>query len=880
MAKSTFFRSEEMSLVQIYIPVEIARTTVSRLGDHGLIQFRDLNPSLSAFQRAFTDEIKKLNDLERQLIYLSAESEKSQIPIQPIDLDDPEVNRSISAREIDELQEILNEREGRVNHLNESYSALLKQRQDLIQHRYVVEMSGSINGIQQQQQLNNLAIPPANHRNSTSSNLTDNPQAPLVPGSDLEGGEWDSRESISFVAGVIPREKIGVFERVLWRTLRGNLFMNQEEIEEPFVDPESGREENKNVFIIFAHGQQLINKIKKTADAMGAALYPVEEDQTQRSIKLLDLTAKIEDLNRIIQTTNETGCNELEQISAKLPIWTTILKKEKAIYHILNLFNYDPNRKALIAEGWCPTLDLGVVRDALKQAADEAGSPVYPIVHEVSTRRKPPTFHRTNKFTEGFQNIVDSYGVATYREVNPGLFTVITFPFLFAVMFGDFGHGIFMFLAALYLCLKEKQLKKFDGGEIFHMMFGGRYIILLMGLFSIYTGLIYNDLFSKAVAWFPSGFKWPTNFNEGETIEAVRTGTTYAFGMDYMWHGAENYLIFTNSYKMKMSVIFGVIQMTFGIALTNYNHVQFNHKFGIWAEFIPQVLFLLCIFGYLCVTIIYKWLTDWSTKSISPPSLLNMLIYMFLSPGSVDESEQLFPGQGMIQLVLLLVAVICVPWMLLSRPLMLKKLHKQELLEKANQPAENAVRKSKNLSTTHLDHKNRPSLEVEANNQAGTSAPQSIKDIDENSIEVAHEGGPIGAEEMEEEEPFDFADVMIHQIIHTIEFCLGCISNTASYLRLWALSLAHNQLSAVLWEMVLDNTLNLSFPLNAIGAWAGFAVWFILTIGILLIMEGLSAFLHALRLHWVEFNNKFYAGGGYKFTPFSFQTILQGTPED
>jgi len=125
------------------------------------------------------------------------------------------------------------------------------------------------------------------------------------------------------------------------------------------------------------------------------------------------------------------------------------------------------------------------------------------------------------------------------------------------------------------------------------------------------------------------------------------------------------------------------------------------------------------------------------------------------------------------------------------------------------------------------------------------------------------------------------SDVIVHQILETIEFVLGCLSHTASYLRLWALSLAHSELSTVFWDMLFAPAMAAGVTivtppspfLSTIGGFCGFAVWTVITIGVILLMESLSAFLHALRLHWVEFQSKFYKGDGIKFIPLNFAKL-------
>jgi vacuolar-type H+-ATPase subunit I/STV1 len=133
---------------------------------------------------------------------------------------------------------------------------------------------------------------------------------------------------------------------------------------------------------------------------------------------------------------------------------------------------------------------------------EESGTSVPPILHELRTNKAPPTFQRTNKFTEGFQTIMDSYGIASYQEVNPGLFAVVTFPFLFAVMFGDIGHGTIILFAAVWMIINERTWARADLGEITGMFF--LYVVLSLCNCSTDKGMVAGDISSSSWVYSPS----------------------------------------------------------------------------------------------------------------------------------------------------------------------------------------------------------------------------------------------------------------------------------------------------------------------------------------------------------------------------------------
>lgn len=797
-----------MSLVQLYVPAEASRDVIHQIGELNLVQFRDLNTKVSEFQRAFVLDLRKLDNIERQYTYLKQELDKHEIEAAVYPYEDLAAS---SQAEIDEHVENAALLESRVQELSDSADNLFAKQKELKQYKYTVQ-----------------AVDNFFHANGSKPDRSESVDGDATAAGQLENGgvpEFQAR----FISGVIDRSKVGTLQQILWRILRGNLYYHTEELPQPVYDPKSNTYVDKNSFIIFSHGSMIYDRIRKIAESLDADLYSVDSSSDLRKEQLESLDVRLADLGTVLSQTENALSSELVAISRDLSRWWNVIAKEKAVYQIMNLCDYDNSRKTLIAEGWVPTDEIEFLSDSVKSL----NTSVPTIVNVLETTKTPPTFHRTNKFTAGFQSICDTYGIASYREVNPGLPTIVTFPFMFAIMFGDLGHGIILFMAAAVMVYYEKPILAMKRDEIFDMAFSGRYILLLMGFFSMYTGLLYNDVFSKSMDFFPSGWKWPHEFKVGETIHATQVGV-YAFGLDSAWHGAENALLFSNSYKMKLSVLMGYTHMTYSFFFSLVNALHFNNFVDIIGNFIPGLLFMQGIFGYLSLCIVYKWTVNWFEVQKQPPGLLNMLINMFLSPGNV--LEPLYEGQATVQMVLLGIALVCVPWLIVVKPFFVK---------------------------------------LQMNKEAKEHLYQALLD-DEPLDSLDHQEGAADHEEDEDHDDHNFGDVVIHQIIHTIEFCLNCVSHTASYLRLWALSLAHAQLSTVLWTMTINNSFGITGVVGVIMTVFLFAMWLVLTVVILVVMEGTSAMLHSLRLHWVESMSKFFEGEGTQYEPFGFTNLLAG----
>jgi V-type H+-transporting ATPase subunit a len=368
-----------------------------------------------------------------------------------------------------------------------------------------------------------------------------------------------------------------------------------------------------------------------------------------------------------------------------LEVYRTFLQKEKALYSNLNKFKQE--EKLYMGFCWIPTIDNEEVLMRINQLKSKDHNIETPTLLKVSEHNvKPPTLLRQNDVTYVFQEIVNTYGVPNYKEVNPSVFAIVTFPFLFGIMFGDIGHGFVLFLVGAMLCLFEEPLRARGMEGVLQM----RYLALLMGLFATFAGLIYNDLMAIPV-WI-----WDSCYDiqeihvkhaaPGEKEAAhmripfkttFKPDCVYPVGIDPTWHLGSNELAYLNSLKMKISVILGVLQMGMGVFMKALNAIYRKNSVDFWFEFVPQIVLLFSLFGFMDWMIIAKWTADFTHREYMAPSIISTMIDMFLGLGAIPEGiSPIIGSAGMQQglsILFLILSLVCSILMLVPKPMILIK---------------------------------------------------------------------------------------------------------------------------------------------------------------------------------------------------------------
>jgi V-type H+-transporting ATPase subunit a len=694
--------------------------------------------------------------------------------------------------------------------------------------------------------------------------------------------------------------------------------------------------EEMKIFVMFCPKiDYLISKILKVCDIYNCPRFDIPDNYVGHVTEILpSISEKILEHKNYLFEAKKTLKSHLEDyilIKKKLQLYKIYFRKEKLIF--LNISKCHCGDNFIDGEVWVLKKNFEKLQKKLNTEEDEESSVTFIDVKDYGMDR--PTYIDVNDFTYPFQEIVNQYGIPNYHEINPGFFTIVTFPFLFGIMFGDMGHGLILFAISLYLFYlankgrrrnnfiidndqmpenyMEQNILDSKEDSMLKSLVQFRYFFLICSIFAIFCGLIYNEFFSIPLDFFGTCYN---NVKDGKLIldkEVINENKVkkcvYPIGLDPSWIGKQNELAYTNSLKMKLSIIVGVIHMLLGIGIKGVNLMNAKKFNAFIFEFIPQFFFMFILFGYLIYMIFYKWGTDYDGHTDKAPSILTIMINMAVKFGSVQGNplfDSLFGlSQETINILIISICLIFIPIMLFVKPIYsyLKKKQTQgiklrndediNLIENENKKDDNLDLGADNINKKNDNINNNliiDDLEDEINNINNGDNKDNDNKSGEYSLSLSqesilrpdeHYSNLYFIQKMkykeEAREKYKFVEIFIGQLIEVIEYVLGTVSNTASYLRLWALSLAHTALSHVFIEKTFIDYIQkdeVNFFSSIINVFIYFFVFLGATVFILIFMDAMECILHTLRLHWVEFQNKFYKGNGYLFNAFSFKNIF------
>lgn len=821
-----------MRLFELKVAVESGWYFMEEMGQSGLIEI--IPQEYERYKKnMFAEQVDQCRDLTARLDYIETICHAFNLPIKRApflveDLQDLYLRFLDKRDEAEPLRhtvlgniiESVHERETVLREIYQNYEQLLAHKQQIVEQYHVMRDIARI-----------LPTSDVLLRNADDDN------------------DENKLETFGFyyLCGTIDAKDAFRLQRYVFRVSRENVIFQLIDLvhEGDKLMPEKPLPPRKIYFIVFQAGSSPImrQKIKEGLKTfnnvpvrlplyfskLGEVTAMLEEEHRNAEDLLARTTSKLNSSLGRFTEVRDSGVSFLEECRIRIG-------KELKIFEELNKFKLED--KILSAWVWVPEEDQEQLKKRITYIVSHNSNIKAYILDASYEAQKivPPTHFKLSDVTRPFQEIVDTYGVPRFGEANPGLVTLVSFPYLFGIMFGDIGHGGLL-LAFGFLLIRFSELWRQKG--LFLVNY--RFLIFAMGFFACFCGFIYNDFLSIPWKLFPSCYTRVHKRFERDDPEC-----TYWLGFDSVWFQSKQEIGFMNSFKMKLSIIVGVIHMVAGIFMKGVNNLHFGQWVDFVFEFLPQLLFMVCTFGYMCFAIVAKWLIDWGDGS-NAPSIISLFINIGVSePGQNFYGDDQGVYQTHVQQNLFLIAFICIWVMLLPKPLI--------MWIKQRGHHEEERRGSKNLVEI-LEHSNDPREKLLAGGATTVGGS-----------EAAAAANRMPNPHAVVEEEHDISEIFIHQMIETIEFVLGSISNTASYLRLWALSLAHSQLAKVFLEMTVLNQIKAGSPISAV---VGFPIFVGATFGVIMCMDFMECFLHTLRLHWVEFQNKFYKGDGYKFVPFN-----------
>lgn len=267
--------------------------------------------------------------------------------------------------------------------------------------------------------------------------------------------------------------------------------------------------------------------------------------------------------------------------------------------------------KVSIIDVWARTVDVDAIVDSVKSVFPESA---FEVIEAQSDHHKKevegkPTLLGSSRVPDVFRKLVLSFGTPKSNELEPSFFMALTYPIIFAFMFGDLGHGILLAIAGV--CMLYLQRKGVKFGETLSIVVSGAKLYIILGITSSIVGL----------------FMYREAFGSHELAQEIYNAIGLPEVPNYISIGIVRIPIRMNPIETpltlaRMCIIIAFSQISFGIILSIVNAVKAREVWKIvgnvgWIAFYWAIAYLFFVNGINVINVVFNF---------------NTILYYFLPP--------------------------------------------------------------------------------------------------------------------------------------------------------------------------------------------------------------------------------------------------------